>query len=349
LAINGYPLTPARNEVLEDGKTYLVQWFERVRMEYHAGNVPPNDVLLGQFGRRIRPADPVTTKKPGQFFFPETGHNMAPDIYAYWEANGGLAQFGYPLSEEFQETLEDGKRYTVQYTERARFERHAENAPANRILLGQFGRRILDGAGSPSPSPSPAPSASPSPAPSVIFQDDFTNDKSGWAVLQDPQGRYSAGYLPGEYRITLAAANFSALLTNSTIPPQTNVRVEADMKRFGPEQEPFFGFACRASDLDNYYGAVIDTQGNAQIFKIKGGKYTRLALVQNSPTIKRGNETNRVRLDCNGAQLTLYANGTQLVAAQDGDFGSGVIGFLVFAFDRGGLDLHIRNFVASRP
>src|SRR3712207_8057465 len=46
LAINGYPLTDERREVLEDGKEYTVQWFERVRMEYHPENQPPHDVLL---------------------------------------------------------------------------------------------------------------------------------------------------------------------------------------------------------------------------------------------------------------------------------------------------------------
>src|SRR3954451_2668162 len=76
---------------------------------------------------------------------------MAPDLFAFWDANGGLAQFGYPLSEEFQEKLEDGKTYTVQYTERARLERHPENAPPNHIQLGQFGRRLLNQGTAPAP------------------------------------------------------------------------------------------------------------------------------------------------------------------------------------------------------
>jgi len=63
----------------------------------------------------------------------------------YWQANGGLAQFGYPISEEFSERLEDGKSYVVQYFERARFEHHPENQPPSDLLLGQFGRRILGG------------------------------------------------------------------------------------------------------------------------------------------------------------------------------------------------------------
>jgi lysophospholipase L1-like esterase len=143
LPINGYPISDAFSEKLEDGKTYTVQYFERVRMELHPENQPPYNVLLGQFGRKIHPADPPVTAKPGGRFFNETGHNLAGDFLNYWLSNGGLAQFGYPISEEFTETLEDGKPYVVQYFERARFEHHPENKAPYTVLLGQFGRRIL--------------------------------------------------------------------------------------------------------------------------------------------------------------------------------------------------------------
>ncbi|MFN8512354.1 MAG: kelch repeat-containing protein [Chloroflexia bacterium] len=145
LAINGYPLSEPFAERLEDGKVYLVQYFERVRMEYHPENNAPFDVLLGQFGRRIHPADPAATPIPGGRYFVETGHNVPESFYTYWEAHGGLAQFGFPLTEVITETLEDGKQYEVQYFERARFERHPENNAPYDILLGQFGRRILAG------------------------------------------------------------------------------------------------------------------------------------------------------------------------------------------------------------
>ena len=143
LATNGYPLSGVFTERLEDGKEYAVQYFERTRLEAHAEAVPPYDVQLGQFGRRIRPADPPTTALPGAIYFPQTGHNLGGRFRDYWETHGGLDQFGYPLSEEFVETLEDGKAYTVQYFERARFEYHPENPAEYRVLLGHFGRRIL--------------------------------------------------------------------------------------------------------------------------------------------------------------------------------------------------------------
>lgn len=143
LAINGYPIGDELDQQLADGQTYTVQYFERVRLEYHPENAAPYDMLLGQFGRHLHPADPPVAARDGATFFGATGHTVAPDLLAYWQAHGGLAQFGYPLSEEFQGQLEDGQTYTVQYFERARFERHDGNKPPYNVLLGQFGRRIL--------------------------------------------------------------------------------------------------------------------------------------------------------------------------------------------------------------
>jgi hypothetical protein len=151
LALFGYPLTPVFTQTLEDGQRYTVQYFERARFERHPENQAPYDVLLGQFGRRIvgtvpgAPTAPVApSTRQGYTHVRETGHNVAPDFALFWSRNGGLATFGYPLSEEFEQQLEDGKTYTVQYFERARFERQParEGMPYN-VLLGQFGRAIL--------------------------------------------------------------------------------------------------------------------------------------------------------------------------------------------------------------
>ncbi|MFN8566425.1 MAG: hypothetical protein U0Z44_02635 [Kouleothrix sp.] len=76
-------------------------------------------------------------------YFSATGHNLRGRFLRYWLSNGGLAQFGYPLSEQFAETLEGGNTDAVQYFERARFELHPENRPPFDVLLGQFGRRML--------------------------------------------------------------------------------------------------------------------------------------------------------------------------------------------------------------
>ncbi len=93
---------------------------------------------------------PAGIRNPVQFFaatgerryFAESGHSLAEPFKGYWEKNGGLAQFGFPLTEAFQETsIDDGKRYTVQYFERARFEAHPEaKDPQYQVQLGFLGK-----------------------------------------------------------------------------------------------------------------------------------------------------------------------------------------------------------------
>ena len=81
-----------------------------------------------------------TQAQTGSRTFPETGKTVRGQFLEYWNAHGGLAQQGYPISEEMQERSDtDGKTYRVQYFERAVFESHPENAPPYDVLLSQLG------------------------------------------------------------------------------------------------------------------------------------------------------------------------------------------------------------------
>ncbi len=81
----------------------------------------------------------------GGVSFPQTGHTLRGGFLAYWQAHGGLAQQGYPITDEYPEVNSvDGKTYTTQYFERARFEFHPEqNDPQFQVLLGLLGREVL--------------------------------------------------------------------------------------------------------------------------------------------------------------------------------------------------------------
>jgi len=78
--------------------------------------------------------------QPGCKAFAETGKSVCGRFLQYWTDNGGLAQQGFPISDEMQETsFTDGKTYTVQYFERALFENHPENSPPYDVLLALLG------------------------------------------------------------------------------------------------------------------------------------------------------------------------------------------------------------------
>ncbi len=146
----GFPLTEA-TEV----NGLLTQYFERARFEYHPDNPDEHKVLLGLLGNEVTkgrkdspftpfPADFTYQNNKDRTYFPETGHFLSFGFKAYWEKYGGLAVFGFPISEEFSEkNAADGNTYTVQYFERARFEYHPEFSPTKyEVSLGLLGREI---------------------------------------------------------------------------------------------------------------------------------------------------------------------------------------------------------------
>ncbi len=74
--------------------------------------------------------------------FKEVSHCIEGRFAEYWQQNGGLAIFGFPLNAAHQEQVE-GKRYLVQLFERNRFELHAEKQRPYDVLLGRLGDERL--------------------------------------------------------------------------------------------------------------------------------------------------------------------------------------------------------------
>ena len=70
--------------------------------------------------------------------FTETNQCMDGRIAEFWEQNGGLAVFGFPIG-PLEQTTVDGKTYTVQRFERNRLELHPENKRPYDVLLGRLG------------------------------------------------------------------------------------------------------------------------------------------------------------------------------------------------------------------
>jgi Glycosyl hydrolases family 39 len=77
----------------------------------------------------------------GGRYYPATQHNLAPQFLDFYDHNGGVPQFGYPITEAH---MENG--YLVQWTERQRLEYHPENAGTlYEVLLGLLGRELTKG------------------------------------------------------------------------------------------------------------------------------------------------------------------------------------------------------------
>jgi hypothetical protein len=81
---------------------------------------------------------PALPAHAAQRCFVETNQCMDGRIAEFWEQNGGLAVFGYPIGPQEQTTV-DGKTITVQRFERNRLELHPGNKRPYDVLLGRLG------------------------------------------------------------------------------------------------------------------------------------------------------------------------------------------------------------------
>ncbi|MEO8288348.1 MAG: hypothetical protein ABI670_18140 [Chloroflexota bacterium] len=83
-----------------------------------------------------KPSDPAQPIDSEAFtFFPQTNHNLGHAFRDYWQANGGVGQFGFPLTEEFNEN-----GIAMQYFERARFEYRD-----GQVILARLGAELIAG------------------------------------------------------------------------------------------------------------------------------------------------------------------------------------------------------------
>jgi hypothetical protein len=125
----GQPISPP----LDDGSR-VIQWFERARLELWPEHGGTRDEVQGGLvgveytdGFLFEP-QPFDVSTPDARFFAETSQWSRGQFLGYWEKNGGLTVFGYPISGEINELLPDGQTYLVQYYQRARLEYHPEQA-----------------------------------------------------------------------------------------------------------------------------------------------------------------------------------------------------------------------------
>ncbi len=149
LPVFGYPISGETIETIEGSWSGPTQWFERDRLEDHSNE--GKGVLAGRLGdAALRqagidwqsvPGDNAIT--PGCRFFRETQFNLCEPFLSYWEQNGGLERFGYPLTRQRDWTIE-GRSYTVQYFERRRMEYHPEHAGTPyAVQLGLLGNDLF--------------------------------------------------------------------------------------------------------------------------------------------------------------------------------------------------------------
>lgn len=147
LAILGYPIT----EAFVDSRTgMLVQYTQNARLERffdaESGGFRVRLALLGEELGGWEPPLPALQFPVGEAagcrYYEVSGHRVCHAFLAFYEAHGGPAQFGFPIS-EFR--LERGR--IVQYFQGFRFDWYPEAPPGERVRLAPLGRLHFEAMG----------------------------------------------------------------------------------------------------------------------------------------------------------------------------------------------------------
>jgi hypothetical protein len=133
--IFGYPITEQFTS--KDGKS--VQYFQRARFE--VSNNAPFNVKLTPLGRETySPGRQLVINNPlACRTFTETGYSVCFAFLEFFEQNGGVDTFGYPIT-----PFEFHNNEIVQVFENARFEWRPGLAEGQRIGLTDLGRLYFD-------------------------------------------------------------------------------------------------------------------------------------------------------------------------------------------------------------
>ncbi|HEY1016063.1 MAG TPA: 5'-nucleotidase C-terminal domain-containing protein [Herpetosiphonaceae bacterium] len=161
LSVLGYPIGPAKQEQTPEG-TFLVQYFERQRLELHPEIQGPFRVLLGRINDEVLRREgrdwktfPVAPAGRGCATFKETGHSVCGLFLKTWQSQGldlgergvtfgeSLALWGLPLSSPAEEINLDGDKVLTQHFERARMEIHRNDKGVEIVLFTRIGVALL--------------------------------------------------------------------------------------------------------------------------------------------------------------------------------------------------------------
>ena len=132
--IYGFPITGAFDD---ETSGFLIQYFEKARFELHPE--APVDLLvqithLGEFLYEAGEPIPELSNFSSCKTFPETPYKVCYNFLDFFEANGGVTQFGFPIS-GFE--IHDG--WISQYFQRACFEWHPERPAGEKVFVSNLG------------------------------------------------------------------------------------------------------------------------------------------------------------------------------------------------------------------
>jgi hypothetical protein len=174
----------------------------------------------------------------------------------------------------------------------------------------------------------------------VLFQDDFSNPKSGWDRAS--QGGNSTDYADGKYRITLSTPQ-QDIWANPYQYFDQDITVAVDAWQNTSTVQAAYGIICGYNDVNNFFALTIGSGGYVEIFRYQQGKRLTLYSAENQPGID--SEHNHLEVMCAANQLSLWINGNIVAEVEVTEFTYGDVGLIVSSFDEADVEILFDNLI----
>ena len=201
----------------------------------------------------------------------------------------------------------------------------------------------------PPPAPTPTPTLTPTPttSPQLLFEDNFNDSKSGWVISSGSSGTWA--YENGDYSLsTPKPGSFEHVFgRNKLFGKQTDFTVEVDARDISKESDGWYGIFFR-EDPDystsgfTYYAFLVNSSnGKYKIVKSVRNNWSTLKDWTYSEYIKTSTNTNRLKVNCKGTMIGVYANGQLLATVTDDLITKG---YIALAISGTNTHAHFDNF-----
>ena len=146
----------------------------------------------------------------------------------------------------------------------------------------------------------------------------------------------------GEYWVIIFEENL--MLSSQTFYPGTpDVVMEVESRLQSGSEENGQGFFCRYIDQDNFYYLHIGNDGYYAIEKYVDNDYEILASGFDTDVIDP--TQNLIRVECNGSNLGLWANGNLLAVAEDDSHMDGDVALFTRTWEEGNITIAYDNLI----
>jgi len=180
----------------------------------------------------------------------------------------------------------------------------------------------------------------------VLYEDDFSNVKTGWEVDQFDGGEI--GYGDGFYVVTSTGSGNMMWGVAGQEFTDAVITVDATQVLAPNNDNNGYGVMCRVQPDGGGYLLYISGDGYAAIV-LAEEEYSVLTDWTPVDAVVQGNNTNHLEATCNGTNLSLVVNGVPVATAEDDTYASGDIALSATSFEDTPTEIHFDDIVVTAP